>query len=84
MKEGNRLNITLQYMNEILCTRIGFIKRNGKLEMEELRRKKMFFEAPTLVAVGIIVTGRVKVTISVLIGFLKGDDGKYKVTRHVC
>ena len=44
----------------------------------------MFFEAPTLVAVGVIVTGRVKVTISVLIGFLKGDDGKYKVTRHVC
>ena len=44
----------------------------------------MFFEAPTLVVVGVIVTGRVKVTISVLIGFLKGDDGKYQVTRHVC
>ena len=44
----------------------------------------MFFEDPTLVAVGVIVTGRAKVTISVLIGLLKGDDGKYKVTRHIC
>ena len=44
----------------------------------------MFFEAPTLVVVGVIVTGRVKVTIFVLIGFIKGDDGKYQVTRHVC
>ena len=36
----------------------------------------MFFEAPTLVVVGVIVTGRVKVTIFVYRGVLKGGDSK--------